>query len=131
MSQPSLRLKLEPGRFSVHRFAPEVEIPAQVYSAKFLAIVHTAEELSIVVPQEIVLFGQRVEEDWRLLQVVGPLDFSLTGVLAGLAAPLAAAQIPIFAISTFDTDYLLVKQAQIEAAVEVLQSSGYIVDNRG
>ncbi len=129
MSQPSLHLKLEPGRFAVHRFAPEVEIPAQVFSTDFLALVRTAEELSIVVPQEVALSGQRVELDWRLLKVVGPLEFSLTGILAGLAAPLAEAQIPIFAISTYDTDYLLVKQAQIEAAVRVLQARGYIVDN--
>jgi len=129
MSQPSLHLKLEPERFAVHRFAPQAEIPSQVFSTDFLAIVRTAEELSIVVPQEVPLSGQRVELDWRLLKVVGPLEFSLSGILAGLAAPLAEAQIPIFAISTYDTDYLLVKQAQIETAVRVLQARGYIVDN--
>ena len=129
MSQSSLHLKLEPGRFAVHRFAPQAEIPSQVFSADFLAIVRTAEELSIVVPQEMVLSGQRVEREWRLFKVIGPLDFSLTGILAGLAVPLAEAQIPIFAISTYDTDYLLVKQAQTKAAVRVLQARGYIVHN--
>ena len=129
MSQSSLHLKLEPRRFAVHRFAPQAEIPSQVFSADFLAIVRTAEELSIVVPQEMVLSGQRVEREWRLFKVIGPLDFSLTGILAGLAVPLAEAQIPIFAISTYDTDYLLVKQAQTKAAVRVLQARGYIVHN--
>lgn len=68
------------------------------------------------------------EPGWRALMVEGPLDFSLTGILAGIAAPLAAAGISIFAISTFDTDYVLVKEARIDEATTVLRAAGYSVE---
>jgi hypothetical protein len=63
------------------------------------------------------------------MQVKGPLDFSITGILAALAAPLAKAEISLFAISTFDTDYLLVRTAKFEQAIAVLRSAGFRIDN--
>jgi hypothetical protein len=69
--------------------------------------------------------GAKCERGWRVLQVAGPLEFSLTGVLAAIAMPLAIAGLSIFAISTFDTDYLLVKEEQLAKAVEALRSAGH------
>lgn len=68
------------------------------------------------VPEQI-----RCEREWRALKVVGPLDFALTGILASLCAPLAAAGISVFALSTYDTDYLLIREAQWDAALKTLR----------
>ena len=67
----------------------------------------------------------KVEPKWRCLKVKGPLDFALTGILASLANPLARAGISIFAVSTFDTDYLLVKEGDLERAAEALSIAGH------
>lgn len=74
---------------------------------------------------EAVPEGVSHETGWRCLKVSGPLDFGLTGILASLAAPLAAAKIPIFAISTFDTDYVMVKAEHLARALEVLRAAGH------
>lgn len=69
--------------------------------------------------------GVRKQGGWRCLEVGGPLPFELTGVLASLASPLAAAGVPIFAVSTFDTDYLLVPGEKLEAALAALGAAGH------
>ena len=81
-----------------------------------------------MLPEENVLLDWKNEKGWRGLMVRGPLDFSLVGILAALSAALAAAGISIFALSTFDTDYLLVKEPDLFRAIEVLTASGYEVD---
>ena len=85
----------------------------------------TLAELSVVCPQTSVLEGVQAETDWRCIAVAGPLDFSLTGILASLAAPLAAAGIALFALFTYDTSCLLVKDTQVTRAVEVLTEGGH------
>ena len=72
--------------------------------------------------------GWKAEKGWRCLKVLGPLDLGLTGILASLAAPLAEAGVPIFAISTYDTDYILVKEENLEKARQGLQASGASVE---
>ena len=126
MASP-LRLTTLPFTFAICRL--DVESPFPVWSApsRMLAIVRTDEELSIVCQQELVPPGVACERDWRGLKVAGPLDFALTGILARLAGPLADAGIPIFVISTYDTDYLLVKGEQLPAASAVLRAAGYTV----
>ncbi|GHO77418.1 amino acid-binding protein [Ktedonobacter sp. SOSP1-85] len=111
---------------SVCRLDPRQEIPAWALSRReFLAITYTRQELSIVCVSEVVPEEVQVEHGWRALQVEGPLDFSLTGILAGLATPLSGAGISIFAISTYDTDYLLVKEVHLDRARKVLEALGY------
>jgi hypothetical protein len=95
---------------------------------EFLSITRTREELSIVCESSQVPAEIPAERGWRCMQVGGPLDFSLVGVLASLAEPLARAGIPIFAISTFDTDYILVRSTQIEAAIAALELAGHVVN---
>mgnify|MGYP000949911708 CR=1 FL=1 len=93
----------------------------------FCSITRTPGELSIVGAPSQVREGVRAESGWRALAVDGPLDFALTGILASLAGPLAAARISIFALSTFDTDYVLVREPDLPAAVAVLERAGHTV----
>jgi hypothetical protein len=85
------------------------------------------DELSIVCAEEHVPPDVRADRDWRALKVEGPLDLALTGILASLANPMAQAQINLFAVSTFDTDYLLVKGYNLARACEVLRQAGHVV----
>jgi hypothetical protein len=96
----------------------------------FVSITRTTVELSIVCPESDVPEAVKCDRGWRCLKVAGPLDLSLTGVLAAMAAPLAEAQINTFAISTFDTDYLLVKDELFSVAVETLVRAGHRVEGR-
>jgi hypothetical protein len=86
----------------------------------FLSITRTADELSIVCEESLAPAGAKVQPGWRAFKVEGPLDFSLTGIMATLAAPLATAKISLFAVATFDTDYLLVSERDLEAAIAAL-----------
>ncbi|MCU0493429.1 MAG: ACT domain-containing protein [Chloroflexaceae bacterium] len=123
-----MQLNLLPETFAICRFAPGAALPAWALAGDFFAITRTADELSVVCTQGLVPAETVASRDWRCLKVAGPLDFSLTGVLASLAGPLADAGISIFAISTYDTDYLLVKTDKLEAAVAVLRAAGHGVD---
>jgi hypothetical protein len=91
----------------------------------FFSVTRTKEELSLVCLQKIVPEETRCEKDFRSIKVEGPLDFALVGVLASLTKALAQEEISILAISTFDTDYLLVKEAQVDRAVQKLSQAGH------
>ena len=89
---------------------------------------HTDSELSLVCQTNKTPANTVAREDgWRAMRVAGTLDFSLTGILSGIAKALADAGVPIFAVSTYDTDYILVKQAHLDRAVEALRRDGYEV----
>jgi hypothetical protein len=104
-------------------------LPAWALSgaSALVSITRTTAELSVVCTQEDVPDGVRAERNWRCLMVEGPLDFSLTGVLAALLAPLAEAGVSIFALSTFDTDCLLIRAAQLDTAIAALSAAGHVV----
>jgi hypothetical protein len=121
----TLTLSILPYHLSVCRLSPSVSLPGWLFTLPFWSVTRTADELSVVLPEENVSGDWKSEKGWRGLMVLGPLDFSLVGILAALAASLAAAGIPILALSTFDTDYLLVKEQDLFRAVEVLTASGY------
>ena len=125
----ALRLSVLPERLAVCRLAPDVAVPAWATGGSLGAITRTAAELSIVCSDATVPADIVAERGWRALMVAGPLDFGLTGVLAALAVPLAAAGIPIFVISTYDTDYVLVKQTQLVAAVAALTTAGMQIEH--
>lgn len=91
-----------------------------IEGAEFFSITKTREELSIVCPEEKVPRDAKSEKGWRCFKVEGPLDFGLTGILSSLAQPLAEAKVSIFAISTFDTDYILVKKENLQKAIDIL-----------
>ena len=120
-----LTLKLLNESFSIYRLPVNHNIPSHIYNAPIFFIAKTYEEISIVLPQSYKIDSDEVEPNWRALKVVGPLDFNLTGILSKIATILANEKISIFAISTFDTDYILVKQNTVEAAVSALQLNHY------
>ena len=107
------------------RLAPDSQIPAWATERGFFCLARTAEELSIVCAEDCLPDGIVAEKDWVALKLEGPFPFSMTGVLASFIQPLADAGIPIFAISTFDTDYVLVKEEMVEAAIGALRKAGH------
>ncbi len=124
-----LSLQTLPGTYAVYRFAPEGDVPPEVWRSPLVAVTRTPEELSIVCAADVPLRGALAcEEGWAALKVAGTLDFALTGILSGLSTVLAAAGIGVFAVSTFDTDYLLVKAGHLEAAAIALREAGHVVD---
>ncbi len=127
----TITLKTLSGAYIVYRYAPHTKLPADFWQQPFLSVAQTSDELSVVAPADFPLEGaQAVESGWAALKVDGPLDFSLTGVLAGLSGALAAAGVSVFALSTFNTDYLLVRQDTLSRAVEALLAAGYVVDGQ-
>lgn len=116
-----------PGRFAICRLPADAVLPALTGSSSFVSITRTPDELSIVCDEQSAPKDARAEPGWNLLKVEGPLDFSVVGIVASLTAPIAAAGISIFVISTFDTDYLLVKTENLHTAADALRRAGHTV----
>ncbi|MGF1581100.1 MAG: ACT domain-containing protein [Gemmataceae bacterium] len=122
---PHLNIRVLPETFSIHRSSPESRIPTNLLVEQLVWIARTNEELSIVCESRWPIEATETSAGWSCLQVIGPLEFSLIGILAGIAKVLADADISIFALSTFDTDYILVPTEQCENTVEALKQAGY------
>jgi len=120
-------MRLMPERLAVCRLAPQANTPAWV-GGEFYSIARTADELSIVCAETSVPRDVRSEAGWRAFQLKGPIPFTMTGVLAAVAGPLATEGIGIFAISTFDTDYVLVKESDAPRAAAALGAAGHEVE---
>ena len=125
MTDTKLTLSCLSDTLAICRLEMESEIPPWAVGGGFSSITRTAEELSVVCPQEAVPAGIRCEEGYRCFKVEGPLDFSLAGILASLTTVLAKAGVSVFAVSTFDTDYLLIKQEQVVKTIEALTEAGH------
>jgi hypothetical protein len=115
------------GVFAVCRLEPDAPIPAWATNGKFFSITRTADEHSIVCPQDAVPDKVKCERGWHCLRMAGTIPFSAVGVLASLTMPLAEAGIGIFVISTFDTDYLLVKEKDLGTALDTLRQHGHTI----
>jgi hypothetical protein len=121
-----LDLRVLPGALAIARLEPGAPVPEWAAPAGALhAVMRTAEETSVVCAGDAVPDGVRAERGFRALQVGGPLEFGLTGVLAALAVPLAEAGVPIFALSTYDTDYVLVRGDRLADAIAALRAAGH------
>jgi uncharacterized protein len=116
-----------PDRIAVVRLDPQSEVPRWAWNGPLAAVIRTPEELTIVCDQTAVPGDLTSELDWVALRLEGPLPFSMTGVLASLLSPLASQLIPVFVVSTFDTDYILVKSDYAQRAKETLQAEGHQV----
>jgi hypothetical protein len=127
MAARGLTLTRLPGRYAVARLEPQAEVPLWARSSTFASVTRTRHELSIVCDDAHVPAGVTAQRGFCGLRVNGPLDFSETGILASLAGPLAKAGISIFAVSTYDTDYLFVPAVQEHEAVQVLIGAGHAV----
>jgi len=125
-----------PEQLAICRLQPEEPVPAWALAAPFTSITRTDLELSIVVPVDALpptdaRRGLHIESPWRALRIAGTLPFTLTGVIASLTRPLADASIPVFVISTFDTDYILINPASMPAAARALTAAGHAVSPPG
>jgi hypothetical protein len=122
----AVTLKLLAGPLAVCRLETDAPVPAWAVGA-LTSVTRTPEELSVVCAEQAVPEGVRAERGFRCLAVVGPLSFSTTGLIAALSSLLADAELSLFVLSTFDTDLLLFRQADLAQAVAVLRGFGHTV----
>jgi hypothetical protein len=120
-----LRFTVVPGSFAVVRLPPDAAVPSGALVPPFHSVTRTPSELSVVCPEAAAPPGAAVETAWALLGLVGPFPFSMVGVLSSVLGPLAASEVSIFALSTFDTDYVLVKRERLGAAISALTAAGH------
>jgi hypothetical protein len=125
----TLTLVVERTPLAVCRLPSDAPVPAWVTAGDALsAVVRTRDELSIIAEQSLVPADARAERGFRALRVAGTLAFELVGVLASIARPLAEARISIVALSTFDTDYVLVRERDLAAARDALARAGHVIE---
>jgi hypothetical protein len=114
--------------YAIVRLEPDAELPAWLRRGAFWSATRTETELSLVCRADDVPPDASAERGFVAFELAGPLDFSLTGVVASLVTPLAEEEIPLFVISTFESDYLLVREHDLHRSVEALTSAGHSVD---
>jgi hypothetical protein len=115
------------GNFAICRLDGKATIPPWATAGDFFSITRTADELSVVCRQDDVPEGVVCEQGWRCLRVAGSMPFSVVVVLASLTAPMAEAGVSVFAVSTFDTDYLLLKEKDFAKAIVALEQAGHAI----
>lgn len=123
----SLTLIVEPGEYAVCQLEADEPLPAWLPTAPFWTVTRAGDELSIICSADAVPFESSHESGWRLLRLLGPFPFDLTGILASVLTPLAAADVGIVAMSTFNTDYILVKHTRLATAIDALRAAGHVV----
>lgn len=125
---PGLRFILRPESFCIHRLPPYQQLDLdRLGAASWYSITRTNDELSVVAPEGIDLGPGDRQPGWSCLQVGDILDFALVGVIAGIARVLADAKISIFTVSTYNTDYILLKTHDVGTAVSALTAVGHVV----
>jgi uncharacterized protein len=112
-------------KFCVAKLPADAALTLPAQGGSLFAVARTPEELSIVCEEAQAPSGAEIERNWRALKVQGPLEFSLKGVLVSLLQPLAEAEISVFAVSTYNTDYLLVPQYHLANALKALELAGH------
>lgn len=124
-----LTLDLLEGNFVICRLPPTSSLPSWAFNGPFFSITKTNDELSIITLDDNRLPNDlKCERNWKCFKLRGPFEFSLTGILSSVVGPLGKADVPILAISTFDTDYVLVKDKNLEIAADVLKQNGHTVN---
>jgi hypothetical protein len=120
-----LKYRVLPQTLAICQLPPDLSLPPWALEGNFFSVTRTAHELSIVCDETRVPESIRTERNWVALEIAGPFPFSMTGVLDSFIKPLADQSIPIFAISTFDTDYVLLNRDQLEYALQALDQAGH------
>jgi hypothetical protein len=126
-TQHQLTLHLLPEKFSVCRLVANARIPQWAQRGAVFSITRTADELSIVCESKYVPSDVKSEKGFRCFKLQGPFPFEMTGVLASVLQPLAKVCVSIFAISTYDTDYVMVKEKELAKAIAALRKVGHHV----
>lgn len=122
-----LTLLLLDGEFKICRFSAETPPPSSIFSADWYTLSKTDDELSVVIGVSAEFECDTVEDGWAMFKLLGPFAFDLTGIVAGISKVIAEANIGIFVISTYDTDYIMIKQANLDTATKALVGAGYRV----
>ena len=126
---PSVELHVLAGEYVIARLSPAAEVPTALLATAsedgFVSVTRTPQELSIVCPAALAPADAEIDGTWAALYAAGPIPFGLTGVVTSLVAPLSAAGCPVFVVSTFDGDILMVPSAQYGQARELLQAAGH------
>ncbi len=123
-------LAVLPMEFTIHSLESDAEIPAEVLSSPLFFLGKTSEELSIVIPSDISINSLDSDTQWRALELIGPLALSMVGIMAQIGEVLAKARISMFVVSTFETDFFLVKNNKINEAIRALRKAGYTVNEQ-
>ena len=123
-----LVIQVLPGEFAIARLAADAPLPTWADSRVFSAAVRTGDELSLLCPAAQVPGDVKAERGWRLMKLRGPFSFTETGILSSVLDPLAFSRISILALSTFDTDYVLVKATELDAAIRTLRNADHTVE---
>ena len=124
---PKQTLAVVPETMVIHSLPADAAIPPNVFQASLYFIGKTAEELSIVVPETIAIDSEDSDDNWRAMEVLGPLNLSMVGIMASIGNVLAQAKISIFVVSTFETDFFLVKNKSLDHAIKALEEDEYTV----
>ena len=124
-ASPKLVLSVLSETFTIHTFLPDASIPEEILKSNYYSVSKTENELSLVCSEVIEVQSLQSSKGWNCIKLKGPLDFNLTGILAGISDILAQTNISIFAISTFDTDYILVRKHDLSSATTKLRQAGY------
>jgi hypothetical protein len=122
------RITILANEFTIHRFEAEEPIPKKIFESKYYWIGKTEEELSVVCDSKITLNSSKSDGNWSILKLIGQFDFSVVGILADITRVLSEAGISIVALSTYDTDYIMVKTTKVHQAKKVLIEVGYKFD---
>ena len=125
MDSTKIVLSILEETYIIHKLDQSTNLPEGLTECEFYSLSNSREELSLVCPEQILIQSENSSPNWKCLKVAGPLDLNLTGILAGLSDTLAKAKISIFAISTFETDYVLIQKQVLETAKSALKSAGY------
>jgi len=115
------------GEYSIYRFKRDSPIPEWIYDSDFYSVTRTTDELSIICKPVDLIMGNdiKIDNHWRILKIDGVLDLSLIGIIATVSTILKDNKIPIFTISTFDTDYILLKDLDLNKTVAALRHAGH------
>jgi hypothetical protein len=129
----TIQLKFLPDSFSVHQYDREYKVSSTLLESPWYTISKTASELSVILPSDYQLpdAPRKTENGWRMFQVDAQMDFGLVGILARIVSPLKENQIPVFVVSTYDTDYIMVKDDKLTEAIKVLNDEPNIVVKPG
>ncbi len=123
-----LSLKVMKSTFNIYRFNPGFNIDSILKSTEELYFLSkTSDELSLIISHDIAISGEKMETGFKLIKVMDELNFSMSGVLSSILNPLADAEIPVLTVSTFDTDYFLIKEMHLNQADAALSSAGFSI----
>lgn len=124
----NIELVVMQGDYAVCQLPVGSDIPQWV-DGEFVSITQTGKELSIICRDNKIPLGVKAERSWALLKIDAVLDFSMVGIIAGISEVLSAAKISIFVMSTYDTDYIMIKRTSLPYAINSLESAGYRIKN--